>query len=222
MKNKLFALMALVALATGSQAAVTFTLAGNTGSANGPNGLPVVDSTGSAILNSTNSVFISIGYLNAGGDNTAASVLSRFVAIDSTPVVPTSGRNGIFNANDYSNAANVYPAGFQGKTAVMLIGNNATIANSTAIVAFTFGAFGDPNPTTGALVQTFALTSASSPLVGIITPMASNTTGGAGQPSATSLFTNGVQLVSIVPVPETSTSLLGAIGALALLRRRRN
>ena len=222
MKNKLIALLALVAFTSGSQAAVTFTIAGNTGTANGPNGLPVVDSTGSAILNSTNSVFISIGYLTAGGDSTAASVLSRFVPVDSSPVTPTTGRNGIFNANDYSNAANVYPVGFQGKTAVMLIGNNSTVANSTAIAAFTFGVFAAPNPTTGANVQTFALTSSSSPLVGIITPMASNTTGGAGQPSATSLYTNGVQLVSIVPIPETSTSLLGAIGALALLRRRRN
>ena len=219
MKNKLIALLALVAFTSGSQAAVTFTIAGNTGTANGPNGLPVVDSTGSAILNSTNSVFISIGYLTAGGDSTAASVLSRFVPVDSSPVTPTTGRNGIFNANDYSNAANVYPVGFQGQTAVMLIGNNSTIANSTAIAAFTFGVFAAPNATTGANVQTFALTSSSSPLVGIITPMASNTTGGAGQPSATSLYTNGIQLV---PIPETSTSLLGAIGALALLRRRRN
>ena len=125
----------------------------------------------------------------------------------------------MFNLADYSNTANIYPSGFQGETAVMLIGNNATLANSTAIAAFSFVAFGNPNAQTGALVQSFALTSSSTPLVGIITPMASNTTGGAGQPSATSLFANGVQLVAI---PETSTSLLGAIGALALLRRRRN
>jgi hypothetical protein len=50
-----------------------------------------------------------------------------------------------------------------------------------------------------------------------------NTITGAGlevdSPAGTS---DRLQLVSITPIPETSTSLLGAIGALALLRRRRN
>ena len=223
MKNKLIQLLSVIALATSAQAAVTFTFANYTGSTSGPNGLPIVDSSGFAITNASNSIFASLGYLTAGGDNTAASILSRFVPIDGTPTNVTSSPNrpGLFGAQDYNSASNVYPAGFQGQVAVALVGNNANILSSTAIAAFTFGGvntYQAPDPVTLARVQSFQLTSASTPLLGTLTPMANTTT---AQPNnaTTNPFVNGVQLV---PIPETSTSLLGAIGALALLRRRRN
>jgi len=220
MKNKLIQLLTVAALATSTQAAVTFTLTTYTGSSNGPNGLPIVDSSGFAITNASNSVFASLGYLTAGGDNTAASILARFVPIDNAPLTVTAARSGLFNASDYNSAGNVYPPGFQGQTVIALVGNNANILSSTAIAAFNFGGatYGAPDPVTFARVQTFQLTSSSTPLIGTLTPMANTTT---AQPNSatTNPFVNGVQLVAI---PETSTSLLGAIGALALLRRRRN
>lgn len=218
MKNTLVKLFAILALATNMQAAVTYTISNYTGSAvSAGNGLPVVDAAGAAILNSSNSVFASIGYLTAGGDSSAASVLSRFVPADLTPFAPpTSGtiRNGLFNGADYTSAANTAISGFTGKTAVLLIGNNATIANSTAIAAFVFATtFTAVDPVNGSS-QTFQLTSGSTPLVGTTRTVTT-------QPNAsqTTPFANGVMLT---PIPETSTSLLGAIGALALLRRRRN
>ena len=224
MKNTLIKLAAVIALAASAQAAVTFTFSNYTGNSSGSNGIPVVDSSGFAITNASNSIFASLGYLTAGGDNSAASVLSRFVPIDLTPtsvMTSPSVRPGLFNLSDYNSPTNVYPAGFSGQTAVVIIGNNSTIANSTAIAAFTnIGA----NPTylapDGLLnrVQSFQLTSASTPLVGTLVAMANATTAQPNPATATP-FVNGVQLV---PIPETSTSLLGAIGALALLRRRRN
>ena len=218
MKIKSLSFLIALGLAAISNAAVTFNFATQTGSANGPNGLPIVSSAGAAILNSTNSIFASIGYLTAGGDSTAASVLSRFVALDSTPLTPNlvSGanpRNGLINGADYTNALNVYPAGFQGKTAVVLIGNSSVLSSSTSIALFTFGVFEAPDAL-GNKVQSFALTSASVPTLGTVTAVTS-------QPVAGNSFVNGVSLVPVA-IPETSTSLLGALGALALLRRRRN
>jgi hypothetical protein len=217
MKNTIVKLLALASVVASSQAAVTYTFLNYTGSALGPNGLPFVDSAGASILNSSNSLFASIGYLTAGGDNTAASVLSRFNPVDNTPLSPITSptnRNGLFNGQDYNSAANVDVPGFLGQTPVVLIGNSANILSSTAIAAFQFtGTYTAVNPVTGA-AQSFALTSASTPLVGTLRTVTTqpNTPGA-------SPFVNGVQLVAI---PETSTSLLGAIGALALLRRRRN
>jgi hypothetical protein len=220
---------------------VSFSFKTHPGASGGPDGLPVVDSAALPILNSTNSVFASLGYLTAGGDNSAQSVLSRFVAIDGTPLTPSLTqtvsavgypRNGLISGNDYSDAGTVLPANyvanFQGKTAVVLIGNNANLSLSTAIAAFSFnGVFGTPDGL-GNLSQSFNLQSgtltgatsvnayANTALVGTIVNIA-------GQPvtatGANNSFTKGIQLA---PIPETSTSLLGAIGALALLRRRRN
>jgi hypothetical protein len=219
MKNTLLKLIAILSLAASAQAAVTFSFANYTGSALGPNGLPFVDSAGASILNSSNTLFASIGYLSAGGDNSASSVLSRFNALDSTPMNPITSptnRNGLFNGPDYDSAGNVYPAGFQGNVVTILIHNTSAFANATAIAAFTLTGttFLAPDPVTFARVQNFQLTSASVPVVGTLRTVTTqpNTPGA-------SPFVNGVQLVAI---PETSTSLLGAIGALALLRRRRN
>jgi hypothetical protein len=218
MKIKSLSLLLTIGLAAISNAAVTFNFATQTGTANGPNGLPIVDASGAAILNSTNSIFASIGYLTAGGDSSAQSVLSRFVALDSTPLTPslvsgTTPRNGLINGADYTNALNVYPAGFQGQTAVVLIGNSSVLSTSTSIALFTFGVFEAPDAL-GNKVQSFALTSASVPTLGTVTAVTS-------QPIAGNTFVNGVSLVPVA-IPETSTSLLGALGALALLRRRRN
>ena len=219
MKNTLIKLAAIVSLAASAQAAVTFSFANYTSSANGPNGLPFVNSAGAAILNSSNTLFASIGYLDAGGDNTATSVLSRFHALDAaplTPIVSPINRNGLFNGSDYNSAGNVYPVGFQGKEVTVLIHDTSVFANAGAIAAFTFNGttFLAPDPVTFARVQNFQLTAISTPLVGTVRSVTTQPNTPGANP-----FLNGVALV---PIPETSTSLLGAIGALALLRRRRN
>ena len=141
MKLKAIAAIATLAFAGLSQAAVTFNFATHTGSANGPNGLPIVDNAGAAVLNSTNSVFASIGYFQSGVNlSDPLDVLAKFVSLDAsplTPIVAPTNRNGLINGADYSSAGHVYPTGFQGKTAYILITNNSVIASATALALFT-------------------------------------------------------------------------------------
>jgi hypothetical protein len=221
MKIKALTTIALLAFAGLSQAAVTFNFATHTGSANGPNGLPIVNNAGAAVLNSSNSVFASIGYFLPGVNLTSPlDVLAKFVPLDNsplTPIIAPTNRDGLINGPDYSSAGNVYPAGFQGQTAYILVGNNSVLANSTAIALFT--GLDTGGATTflapdglGNRVQSFSLTSDVGRVV-LGTVRAVTT-----QPVAGNTFANGV---SMVPVPEPSAALLGAIGALGLLRRRR-
>lgn len=220
MKQKLLSVILVATCALGlnseSEASVTLNFANYTGSGNGPNGLPVVDAAGAAILNSTNSVFASLGYLTAGEPITPQNVLARFNPIGNTqvPAVISGGlpRNSLINGVNYSNSANALPAGFSGQNVVVLIGNNATASLSTAIALFNFGVnFGTPDPVAG-LVQNFALTSASVPQLGTLRSVTT-------QPlNQTNTFAQGVMLV---PIPEPSALLLGAFGALGILRRRR-
>lgn len=223
MKMKAITALATLALASLSQAAVTFNFATHTGSANGPNGLPIVDNSGAAVLNSANSVFASIGYFQAGINlSDPLDVLAKFVPLDASPLTPIlapTNRNGLINGADYNSAGNVYPAGFQGQTAYILITNNSVVASATALALFT-GV--DTNTATtflapdglGNRVQSFNLTSDVGRVV-LGTVRAVTT-----QPVAGNTFVNGVSMIPTA-IPEPSAALLGAIGALGLLRRRR-
>ena len=229
MRAKLYTILAVAGLSMAgmlqSDAAVTLSFATQTGTSNGPNGLPFVDVNGAALLNSatpatyaTNSLFAAIGYETAGSDGSAAGVLSHFVSISTSPyMVPnllsgSTPRNGLFSGQIYFNAANALPAGAVGQNAWVLIGDNGTdISQSTHIAAYTFGLFGTVDAVNG-LTQSFPLTSASVPIIGLERTVTT-------QPIAGNTYANGVELVSVVPEP--STALLGALGVLGLLRRRR-
>jgi hypothetical protein len=226
MKKTTTTLALLLMMAASANAVVTLAFKTHNGSSGGPDGLPIVDSLGAAVLNSTNSVFASIGYLTTGGTLTPASVLSRFVPIDNTPVIPNLSiagppivqRNGLISASDWSDLGTALPtnyvANFQGKDVVVLIGNNANLSLSTEIALFSFPTtFGTPDGVTGNLVQTFTVTAASVPTIG-------NKIAVTTQPVAGNSFVNGVSMVSTT-IPEPSAALLGALGALGLLRRRR-
>jgi hypothetical protein len=224
MKKTTTSLALLLIMAASVNATVTLGFKTHTGASAGPDGLPIVDSSGAAILNSTSSVFASIGYLTTGGTLTPASVLSRFVPIDNSPLFPNmlSGatpRNGLISGNDWDNAGTTLPtnyvANFQGKDVVVLIGNNSNLSLSTEIALFSFvgTTFAAPDGVTGNLAQAFALTAASVPTIG-------NKITVTTQPIAGNTYVNGVSMVSTT-IPEPSAALLGALGALGLLRRRR-
>jgi hypothetical protein len=224
MKKLITSILLTSALALTSNAAVSLGFKTHNGSSNGPDGLPVVDSAGAAILNSTNSVFASIGYLTTESGTTAQNVLSRFVPLDSTPLAPnlvsgSTPRNGLISGNDFSDAGSLLPtnyvSNFQGKNVFVLIGNNSSILTSTAVAMFSFASTFAAPDVAGNLSQSFTVFAATTPTIG-------NKIAVTSQPIAGNTFVNGVSLVSVAPIPETSTSLLGAIGALALLRRRRN
>jgi MYXO-CTERM domain-containing protein len=204
----------LTAIGT-AQGAVIFTIANFTGSTSGPNGLPIVDSTGIPVA--AGGAFASIGYFDSGTVFAGASVsvlLEAFNAVDAAPVGITASRPGLFNGQDYNDAGNVYPAGFQGKQGYIVIGNSANLANSTALAVFSLGSVFSTPAADQTASYTIQLTSAPSSLVyGTLRPM---DPGAQPNPLTTTPFTQGVQMV-----PEPSVALLGLLGVAGLLRRRR-
>jgi len=218
--KKLVALLFVSQIAI-SQAAVTIT-SRNFSSASV--GVPIVDSAGALVVNA--STFWTAGVLTAGFDftgKTAQDVLNAF-----TPIAPTAYTGaapalsatatlrGLFNAAQSADfGTSVAPnTTFVGQRAFVLVGNNIDLNSSTAIAMFdslvNFNAAG----ATGLGSQTLNATTTAQVVFGNVRTVTQ-------QPTLSgAAFTQGVELIAAVP--ETSTSLLGAIGALALLRRRRN
>jgi MYXO-CTERM domain-containing protein len=145
---------------------------------------------------------------------TATQVLSMFTAIDGTPLV-NSSFTGLFSGNDTTTLA-AYAPGFQSAQAYFLVGNNATLANSSLIAVYaTPGQVYTP-PVAGIANVAINGNVAGNWVYGTQTAVTVQpvTLSGAA-------FTTGIQLIAS-PVPEPSAAFLGALGALGLLRRRRN
>ena len=185
------------------------------------NGLPIVNLAGVPVPQTPNTVWASAGYFTTLPNfttATAAQVLASFVALDNTGVLGISARPGLWNAQDYNvSAATEYPAGFADKQLYVVFGNAADVKGSaTSIAVFNSGSVFTAFTSGGS--QTAILNSTSN-VYGQVVALAAQPDSDA-TPSA---FVNGIALISApVAIPETSTSLLGALGALALLRRRRN
>ena len=97
-----------------------------------------------------------------------------------------------------------------GKKLYAFVGNLSTLASSTAYALYLVDTFSESQFTY--LAQPFGIT----PLIGsvdTITTLSPAIVGGASETYTT---------LKLVPVPEPSAALLGAVGALGLLRRRRN
>ncbi len=99
-----------------------------------------------------------------------------------------------------------------GKKLYAFVGNLSTLASSTAYALYLVDTFSESQFTY--LAQPFGIT----PLIGSIDSITINTPLAAGTDGASETYTT----LKLVPVPEPSAALLGAIGALGLLRRRRN
>lgn len=220
MKKILTSSIITTALLVGlSHAAVTFTVNNYTGSTFGPNGLPIVNAAG--VPAPLNTVYAAIGYMtNPSADwstMTSTTILSSFVSVDAVGVSNASYA-GLFNGQDYSSSTNVYPAGFVGKQGFLVVGDSANIQNSSKIAVFTLGTFFPAAAADNTASYTIQLSSDTSSMkfgqvVGVTQQPRVDT-------NDSNNYINGVQLVSAM-VPETSTALLGALGALGLLRRRR-
>jgi hypothetical protein len=174
-------------------------------------GVPILDTTGNAIT-SAGGRGISIGYFTTGFDfatATAATIKSNFTIFGSTT---SFTQNGMFNtsisvplpANDTS---------FTGKTIYTVIGNAATTAAASAFAVMTANVL-FPTVDAGSNGAATSLTTAASHVVfgQLMAPVT--------QPSGTATYPQGVQILTEA-VPEPSAALLGALGALGLLRRRR-
>lgn len=174
-------------------------------------GVPIVDGSGAALA--VGSYFASAGYFTSTPEfetATASSLLALFNAVDSTPLGGTTF-NGLWTGQDF-NGASLGAA--VGQDAYVLVGNNSTLASSTLIAVFDAGTTFVGPDTFGNSAQTLNATTAGQVVFG-------NVRGVTTQPNLSgAAFAQGVQLVAVA-IPEPSAALLGAIGALGLLRRRR-
>lgn len=170
---------------------------------------------------------ISVGYFTGNNFNfsnvTAASIKSAFnLAGTST----TFTQAGLFNTSVTTSIT--YPdTTFASNNIYVIVGNATTLASSSLIAVFA-----------GATVQGGSVqsvfptvpsngTAAASALTTTMSRMVfgkSIASGSFTQPSGTlnGTYAQGVQLISTNVVPEPSALLLGAVGMLGLLRRRRN
>lgn len=221
MKSTIAFVSTALLLALGAaNGAVTFTVANYAGSSKVGNGLLIVDGSAAPVASDYATLGYFTGTFPTTGTWTAAQMLSSFTLI-STTGVGIGATAGLFNGQAYSDATNVYPTGFQGKQAYMVVGNTSNVASSTAIAIFTLGTSYAAAAPDNTYSFSLGLTSANAPaalVYGTLVNPASQPTGN------TTPYAKGAQLVSsqtFGAVPEPSAALLGALGAFGLLRRRR-
>ena len=161
--------------------------------------------------------FGAIGYLNESGINGLATTFNGlgFTQYGVAAGGVTTGTSGQFSYTDNLNLSLPANAGFLNKNIYLLVGFGGTsLATSTELFIYKFSAtFGAAE---SGLPITQTLTDPATPG----TQLFGTTTGGNPQSVAAARYVAAA--ITAEPVPETSTTLLGAIGALALLRRRRN
>jgi len=229
MKSKLI-ILAVVAMNIGSSYGAVYNVTnGTTATSNGiaSSGGLKTDPTGTAVTgtftgfySTTDPGVYGFGYFGVTdaaitGATTLSSIYSNFNQFGTTDTfnsggAPTSAR-GLFA---HSQSATVTGSGFSAKNIYLLVGNGSTFNNSTELLVLknqsTFTDAQDATPT----AQNISFTTSTATLVFGVNIANVKTTG------SDSSSTPGWG--TAVPVPEVSTALLGAIGALGLLRRRRN
>lgn len=191
-----------------------------TGLLSDPTGTPVVG-TFTGFFNTTNPGVYTFGYFNITdtaitGAATLSTLVNAFVQFGTVTDTFNSGgaptnQRGLFA---HSQTATVTGSSFSGKNIYLLVGNGTTFGNSTEMLVLKNSAlFTDAQDAVPTAQNITFSTSTSTLLFGVnladVKTTGTDTSVTAGWGTA-------------VPVPEASTSLLGAIGALALLRRRRN
>ncbi len=199
----------LVALASAglSQAAVTITAKNFTSLSAG---IPVLDDAGAAVTSGNRSW--SVGYFSTGFDfntATAATIKAAFTLFGTTQTAFAT--NGIFTGNS-SATLPANDASFTGKTIYTLVGNAPTIAGSSTFAIFTANVLFPVVDALGNGSATTQTTLANNVVFGKLMAPTTQPAGGT--------FAQGVQMLAVA-VPEPSAVLLGALGALGLLRRRR-
>jgi MYXO-CTERM domain-containing protein len=222
MKSIRTTLLAASMLAGGLNAATT-TYTWTTGTTATSNG--IANAAGVQYQNSASPSFagagtISWGYFNItdaeiSAATSASTLTSAFQNWNSTTgtfaAAGPSGNRGTFNFN--AAARDLAGSGFSGKNMYVFVGGGSTYALSNEYLVlkttFTFDPL-ESGPT--AFVKTITNTNA--------TPLFGTTTSNVFTTTTDSSTTPGWR--TAVVIPEPSAALLGALGALGLLRRRRN
>ena len=229
MKNIRNLILVATAIIAGNLHAATTTYTWTTGTTATSNGIQ--NTAGLAYQNSVSASFagpgvISWGYFNisdaqitaAASASTLVNAFQNWNSGTGTFAAPgPSGSRGTFNFNAAARDLQTGGTGdtFQNKNMYVFIGSGATFAASGEFLVlkttFTFDP-AESGPT--AFLKTITAANAT-PLFGSAVANVFTTTADASQ-------TPGWQTASFGAVPEPSAALLGAIGALGLLRRRRN
>jgi hypothetical protein len=209
MKLKLALASALMALTVSSQAAIY--IVSNVG-----DGLTDVlfQAADNSLLDGG---IVAIGYFQTGYSfTTSTDAVTNFTTLASALSGSASSTLG-GSFKGYVEGASVQGLNITSGNALLgvplyvFVGNSSTLAASTAFGLQQVNTFAEDFP--GEQNYTANLGGAPAPVFGTV---GSYTGDAAGQGSAT--FTT----LKLAAVPEPSTTLLGALGALALLRRRRN
>jgi hypothetical protein len=199
-------LIGLVVASLGSASAATIAVSGGSGN----QGFTVTSASGAAI--SAQSYF-AVGYFTTVPTITDGASLLTAVSNFKTFA---SGLTG--SASPYKMAAsftNATVTGADSQQIYFILGNGTTQANSTQFALFTTSAATlFPANITAASSTNISFTGANGATTPVMLSNAGTATVGSGAPGT-------IKLVDTVVVPEPSAALLGGLGLLGLLRRRR-
>jgi hypothetical protein len=200
--------LTLLAMASTSFAASTVSLRNFS---NATTGVPIVSALGAALP--TASFAANAGYFNTTMDwasATTASIKAAFQGVDTSPLAAGT-RSGLFTGQTLNGVLGAAA----GKAAYVVIADTVDFSAATVFAVFNANAVFTAPDTFGNSAQTLDALNPANVVFGVtrsVTTQPSGLTGAA--------FTTGVTMVAAA-VPEPSAALLGAIGAIGLLRRRR-
>jgi hypothetical protein len=204
--KKTIMLIGLVAASLGSASAATIAISGGSST----QGFTVTNASGNAIGASS---YFAIGYYTAVP--TITNGASLLTAVSNLNIF-ASGLTGA--GPTYKMAAsftNTTVTGADSQQIYFVLGNGTTQANSTQFALFTTSAATlFPANITAAGSTNISLTGATGATTPVMLANAGTATPGSGAPGT-------IKLVDTVVVPEPSAALLGGLGLLGLLRRRR-
>lgn len=213
MKIKLSLLSALIAMASNASAAIVAV-------SNVATGYSYTDALFENVDGSlVDGGIVAMGYF--GSNNPSSNIANIAATLADFTVLATGAIGGYSpslegNYPGYVEAANVNLGDLLsgnsliGKKLYAFVGNQSELSLSTAYALYLVDTFVEEEPGFGLtyLAQPFGLT----PLIGSVDSITTNNPYGSPEPFTT---------IKLAAVPEPSAALLGAFGALGLLRRRR-
>ena len=210
LKSKLLSLFLMLSAIASAESGVVVTISNFQSSTVG---IPIVTATGVPV--DQGQAFASAGIFDVGvnfSTMTLAQILAAFTPVDATPVALNANFDGLFSAQDLSNQP--YASGaFAGSAAYIVIGNSSNFSLATMFAIYSPGAVFPTPDAIGNAAITLSATGTGGWVFGNLRPVTVQPT----LPSAA--YTTGIQMTT--DIPEPTVALLGCLGLLGLIRRRR-